>query len=127
MNTDTQVVHVIESVARDRGSYSPQAYFFVLEALNFTLEKLKKAGHAGHITGSQLLSGIRDFGVKSFGFLGCAVFESWGLKRTVDFGDIVFDLVSVQLLSKQETDTKADFEDGFDFASAFEKRFLYEE
>lgn len=127
MNTDTQVVHVIESVARDRGAYSPQAYFFVLEALNFTLEKLHKAGHAGHITGHQLLAGIREFGLKSFGFLGRAVFESWGLRSTSDFGDIVFDLVSVQLLSKQDTDTKADFEDGFDFCAAFEKRFVYEE
>jgi uncharacterized repeat protein (TIGR04138 family) len=35
--------------------------------------------------------------------------------------------VSVQLLSKQDTDTKADFEDGFDFANAFEKKYLYEE
>ena len=126
MTTDTQVVHVVESDARERGSYSAQAYFFVLEALNYTLDKLRKAGHAGHITGHQLLEGIHELGLKSFGFLGCAVFESWGLKRTGDFGDIVFDLVSVLLLSKQDTDTKADFEGGFDFASAFEKRYLYE-
>ena len=127
MNTDTQVVHVIESLARDRGQYSPQAYFFVLECLNYTLEKLRKAGHAGHITGHQLLDGILELGIKSFGFLGCAVFESWGLRKTDDFGDIVFDLVSVQLLSKQDTDTKADFEGGFDFANAFEGKYLYEE
>jgi uncharacterized repeat protein (TIGR04138 family) len=127
VNTDTQVVHVIESLASERGRYSPQAYFFVLEALNYTLERLRKEGHAGHITGHQLLEGILDLGIKSFGFLGRAVFESWGLRRTGDFGDIVFDLVSVQLLSKQETDTKADFEGGFDFANAFEGRFLYEE
>jgi uncharacterized repeat protein (TIGR04138 family) len=120
-------VHVIESLARDRGRYSPQAYFFVLEALNFTLERLQKEGHAGHITGHQLLTGIRDFGLKSFGFLGRAVFESWGVRKTDDFGDIVFDLVSVQLLSKQETDSKSDFEGGFDFANAFERRFIYED
>lgn len=127
MNTDTQVVHVIESLARDRGRYSPQAYFFVLEALNFTLERLQKEGHAGHITGHQLLAGIRDFGLRSFGFLGRAVFESWGVSKSSDFGDIVFDLVSVQLLSKQDTDTKADFEDGFDFENAFEAKYIYEE
>jgi uncharacterized repeat protein (TIGR04138 family) len=127
MKTDTQVVHVIESLARDRGQYSPQAYFFVLEALNFTLERLHKSGHEGHITGRQLLAGIRDFGLKSFGFLGRAVFESWGLRSTAGFGDIVFDLVSVQLVRKQESDSKADFEGGFDFANAFEERFIYEE
>ena len=127
MNTDTQVVHVIESLARDRGRYSPQAYFFVLEALNFTLERLQKEGHAGHITGHQLLAGIRDFGLRSFGFLGRAVFESWGVTKSCDFGDIVFDLVSVQLLSKQDTDTKADFEGGFDFENAFEAKYIYEE
>ena len=55
------------------------------------------------------------------------MFESWGLKRSSDFGDIVFDLVTVQLLSKQDTDTKADFEGGFDFANAFERRYIYED
>lgn len=118
---------MIESLARERGRFSAQAYFFVLEALNYTLEKLQREGHAGHITGHQLVGGIREFGLKSFGFLGRAVFESWGVGRTSDFGDIVFDLVSVQLLSKQDTDTKADFEDGFDFAHAFERRFLHED
>jgi uncharacterized repeat protein (TIGR04138 family) len=127
VNTDTQVVHVVESLARDRGRFSSQAYFFVLEALNFTLDRLKRQGHAGHITGSQLLGGIRDLGLRSFGYLGRAVFESWGLRQTGDFGDIVFDLVSVQLLSKQETDKKTDFEGGFDFANAFEARFIHEE
>jgi uncharacterized repeat protein (TIGR04138 family) len=127
MNTDTQVVQVIESLARDRGRFSPQAYFFVLEALNFTLDTLQKQGRIGHITGQQLLDGIKSFGRKNFGFLGRAVFESWGVCRSGDFGEIVFDLVSVQLLSKQDGDSKSDFDGGFDFASAFENEFIYEE
>ncbi len=127
MTPNNQVVQTIETLARERGRFSPQAYFFVLEALNFTLERLHAKGHKGHITGQQLLEGIRDFAQKNFGFLGRAVFESWGLTRSIDFGDIVFDLVSVQLLSKQETDTRDDFAGGFEFASAFEARYVYEE
>ena len=36
-------------------------------------------------------------------------------------------IVSVQLLSKQETDTREDFETGADFAAIFETNYIHEE
>ena len=117
----------VERLAKERGRFAPRAYFFTLEALNFTLEAARKSGHSGHITGQQLLEGIQKLAVKNFGFLGRTVFQSWGIQSSGDFGKIVFDLVSVQLLSKQETDSEKDFETAQDFSAVFEGSFIHED
>ena len=75
---------------------------------------------------TELLDGIRDYARKCFGYLGRAVFESWGLTSSAEFGDIVFDLVERDVLAKQETDSKSDFEGGFVFAAAFEESFIHD-
>ena len=116
-------IETIERVARDKGRFAPEAYMFTVEALNITLLKRRRAGVTGHISGQELLDGIRDVGRDRFGYLGRSVFEAWGLRATADFGDIVFDLVDAGVLSKQESDSKDDFVGGFDFADAFEKSF----
>lgn len=123
MSNETQ--EKIRELVRDDPRYRAEAYMFTLEALNFTLEEMKKAGHEGHIDGKQLLHGMRDYGRRLFGFLGCAVFREWGVTETADFGEIVFRLVDAQLLSKQETDSKDDFEGVFDLAAAFEGEYLH--
>ena len=113
-----------ELVAKD-SRFAAEAYKFTLDALSYTQEQFRLRGHHGHIDGHQLLLGIRDYARKLFGYLGRAVFAEWGIRTTKDFGDIVFNLIEVQLLSKQESDTKSDFEDVFDFEEAFEREFVY--
>ena len=58
------------------------------------------------------------------GFLARTVFAEWGIYQTADFGEIVFNLVEVGHLSKQETDSKEDFGDVFDFEEAFERKLV---
>ncbi len=100
--------------------YDVEAYSFVLDALDFTLKKLKAPRH---VTASELLEGIRHFSIKSFGPMTRTVLENWGIKSCEDFGEIVFHLVSLGLMSKRDTDSKADFKGGYDFQEAFEKPF----
>jgi uncharacterized repeat protein (TIGR04138 family) len=116
----------IEKAAEARGRFSPEAYVFTYEALGYTLERRAKEGRRGHVTGRELLDGILAFGRRSFGYLGKAVFESWGLKTSSDFGDVVFDLVDAEVLAKQDSDEKSDFDGGFEFAEAFEKSFIHD-
>lgn len=116
----------IEEIARARGRFSAEAYVFTYEALDFTMELREKEGRRGHITGGELLEGIRAYAQKCFGYLGRAVFEAWGLRSSADFGDVVFDLVEAEVLSKQESDVKSDFEGGFEFRDAFETRYIHE-
>ena len=42
------------------------------------------------------------------------VFNQWGIKKTGDFGAMVFNLVEIGLMSKTENDSMEDFEDIFD-------------
>ena len=87
--------------------FSPQAYYFIFDALDFTLQRM---GKQRHVTGKELLEGIRQFAAEHFGFLAKSVLNEWGVRRTQDFGEIVFNLVEAGLLSRTAKDTKADFQ-----------------
>ncbi len=106
-----------------QGRYRLEAYQFLLKALNFTVKSREEKGLRGHVTGGELLGGIREYGMKEFGYLARTVFEQWGVRQTDDFGEIVFELVEAEVLSKQETDRKQDFAKIYDFADAFESPF----
>ena len=124
---DAALVKVVRQIcARDK-RYHPGAYFFMMEALDHTaraLEKHTKAGAERHISGAELLEGIRTFTVQQFGPMSLTVLDAWGLKTTRDFGAIVFNLVESGKLRKTDTDTIEDFDGGYDFHDAFTKPFL---
>lgn len=101
--------------------YHFDAYLFVFEALDFTVSRLTERRH---VSGRELLEGIRDFGLKQFGLLTRTVFAQWGVKTTADFGRIVFLLVEAQLMGKTDQDTLKDFENVYDFESAFDRHYL---
>ena len=106
-----------------RLKFHPDAYRFVFEALQFTQEHLKKtAQHAeddsAHISGPELLEGVRELGLKKFGMLAKTVFQHWGVKSTNDFGRIVFELIECGEMRKTERDQLTDFFDVYDFDQA---------
>lgn len=111
-------------VSRDP-RYRPEAYQFVREALDATQRAIGKAnkGKARHVTGQELLAGIRAYALSQYGPMTLTLFHEWGLGRCEDFGEIVFNLVEQKVLSRTETDSRADFEGGFDFEEAFRKPF----
>ena len=78
-----------------------------------------------HVTGQALLEGLKLYALEEFGCLAGAVFEAWGVKRSEDFGEVVFNLVEHGLMGKQETDSKSDFACGFGgrtFSEVFQVR-----
>ncbi len=107
-------------ICRGDGRYAPQAYYFVFDALDYTIQRMHKMRH---VTGSELLEGVRLYATENFGFLARSVLEEWGVCSTEDLGNIVFNLVEGELLSRTETDTRADFVDVFDFDDAFDQSF----
>jgi uncharacterized repeat protein (TIGR04138 family) len=103
---------------RDRyPRYNEAAYVFVLSALNYVLQRLPEPRH---ISGRELAEGVRDLALDRFGPMARSVLEHWGIHETVDVGDIVFALVEHGILIKQDEDTRADFENVFNFDDAFE-------
>jgi uncharacterized repeat protein (TIGR04138 family) len=113
-------------LARDP-RYHREAYLFVREALDHTQKLLaKKTGKVElrHVTGQELLEGIRQYALQQYGPLTLMVLEEWGVRRCEDFGELVFNMVETHLLAKTDTDTREDFRGGYDFHEAFRKPFL---
>ncbi len=106
--------------------YARDAYHFVREALDFTQKNIgrENRGRIRHVSGQELLAGIRDFATAQFGPMAMTVFEEWGVRRCADFGEIVFNMVEIGLLAKTEKDSRADFQDGYEFFEAFRRPFL---
>ena len=111
-------------IARDK-RFAREAYAFVREALDFTQKLTGKEarGTIHHVSGQELLEGIRKFALEQFGPMVVTVFEEWGVKSCRDFGEIVFNMVEIGLLAKTDKDTRDDFQNGYDFTEVFRKPF----
>jgi uncharacterized repeat protein (TIGR04138 family) len=106
--------------------YQRAAYLFVREALDHTQKTIAKdaRGRIRHVTGQELLTGIRDFALQQFGPMTMTVLEEWGIRVCPDFGEIVFNMIEQGWLAKTDKDSRADFLDGYDFDEAFRQPFL---
>lgn len=121
----------MKEIIKKDPSYSLQAYQFVFEALDFTTNMLgkhqhKTTDHDRHVTGKQLMEGIRLYASKQFGFMALTVLEQWGVKQDADFGNIVFNLVENGLMGKTETDSREDFKNTYDLKKVFDEEFKFD-
>ena len=116
---------LLEPVLHADLRYQRDAYHFVRTAIDHTHLMLAKQGRPvrGHISGQQLLDGIRDLALAQFGPMSELVLEEWGIRSCEDFGEIVFNMVDHQILRKTEKDNRADFKGGYTFREAFRKPF----
>lgn len=127
--THMQHIHFEESVVsimkRDQ-SYDGQAYFFLKEALDYTLKKhLEEAsGRTRHVSGKELLEGFRDFALEQYGPMAATLMEEWGIRQSRDVGNMVFRLIEEQVFGKQDSDKPEDFEGLFDLDDALRTPFL---
>jgi uncharacterized repeat protein (TIGR04138 family) len=121
---DDKLEQGVREVVRKDPRFSANAYFFMFEALEFTLSHLDARRH---VSGKELLEGVRDHALQCFGYLARTVLYEWGITTTEHIGEIVFNLVRANLLMKNDSDTLADFRNGFDFADALETGFLRHE
>lgn len=112
---------VIAAIVREDSRYDKAAYYFVRQALDHTLKKVlpdpKRQGR--HVSGRELLAGIREFSLEQFGPMSYTLLQHWGIHKTEDFGDIVFNLVEYGVLGKTEQDSPEDFQEIYDFREAF--------
>jgi uncharacterized repeat protein (TIGR04138 family) len=105
--------------------YDREAYHFLRDALDYTIKQRKKAKEGtGHVSGQQLLEGIRQYALKQFGPMVPTVLNYWGVQRCDDFGEMVFNLIRVGIFGKTERDSIEDFKHGYSFQEAFVAPFL---
>ena len=117
---------ILEIIVAKDPRYQRDAYGFLREALDHTQKVVSKSkkNEIRHVSGQELLAGIRDYALSQFGPMTITVLDEWGIRSCEDFGEMVFNMVASNLLAKTENDTRDDFKDGYDFESAFRRPFL---
>ncbi|VTT97528.1 Uncharacterized protein OS=Planctomyces maris DSM 8797 GN=PM8797T_22188 PE=4 SV=1 [Gemmataceae bacterium] len=112
-------------LCREAPHFAYEAYDFVCDAVTFTQERLGRAAAETreesddrHVTGGELLRGVCDLAVATFGMMAPVVFRLWNVRTTDDVGRMVFDLIRVGRLSKSDRDAPEDFHDLFDLPQA---------
>lgn len=117
---------VIEQVLARDPRYPREAYLFLRDALEHTQKLVARQakGQARHVSGQELLHGIREYALEQFGPMVLTVFEEWGIRAGEDFGAMVFSMVGAGLLAKTDQDSLADFRGVYDFDETFRKPFL---
>ncbi len=116
---------VVSILKRDK-RFDPHAYFFLKDALDFTLKRIAEGngGQARHVSGPELLEGFRDFAMEQFGPMASTLMREWGIRKCQDVGDMVFLLIEEQVFGKQDSDTREDFSGVFDLEDSLVKPFL---
>ncbi len=119
---------IVALICKEDPRFERKAYDFVRLGLDHTVKELRKkdadrAEKSRHVSGPELLDGLRAYALDQFGPMAKTVLNAWGVKRCSDFGDIVFNLIEYNVFSKTENDRREDFADIFDFEEAFVKPF----
>jgi uncharacterized repeat protein (TIGR04138 family) len=112
---------LLELASRD-GRFSVEAFRFLFESLEDATRLAGKNGAEGlerHVTGQEVLHGMRANAERSFGPLAAQVWRSWGVNGSMDWSRIVFLMVENGLLARRDEDSIDDFRDGFDFDATF--------
>ena len=115
----------LESVLANDPRYQRDGYIFLRDALDFTTKQQKKIKGVSvrHVTGPELLDGVRQYALKEFGPMVMTVFDSWGIRSCEDIGHMVFNLIGAGVFGKTEEDSIEHFKNVFDFEEAFVRPF----
>jgi uncharacterized repeat protein (TIGR04138 family) len=117
---DQMFLKTIRAITLRDQRYRTEAYEFLMQALTYTQKRFLRRRH---VSGHELVTGVLEWGVRTFGPLAPRVFSEWGIHTTEDLGHIVFNLVDHGILSKQEEDTFDSFRGG-ELAALFQEKYL---
>ena len=120
----TQQIDLWEAVRKIRAKdnrFEPETYPFVLEALEYTLDKV---GERRHVSALELIDGLGLYSRDRFGLLAADVLENWGIRNAFDVGLAVFQLVEVGILAKLESDHLEDFDLDYDLRQVIEDKYF---
>ena len=115
----------IQQVVQADGRYPLDAFVFLHEALEraagdtFGEEAQAREPGSRHVSGRQLCNALREEALERWGMLAGTVLRKWNVCSTLDFGNMVYLLVSNGLMHKTDEDSLEDFRDIFDFDESF--------
>ena len=126
---DTEFSAIVALIRKDDVRYDAKAYDFVRLGLDHTVKDLRKresgrTERARHVSGAELLNGLRAYALDQFGPMAKSILNSWVINCCRDFGAVVFNLIEYKVFSKTESDRLEDFDALYDFDDAFVAPFL---
>lgn len=107
----------VERIRATDGRYARDAYAFVMDSLDFTMRGI---GERRHVSARELVGGLCANAKHRFGLFAFTVLAKWGLESSDDVGEVVFQLIDAGILSRQESDSRADFDGVVDFREVLE-------
>jgi len=117
-----QIIERVRSELIDSGRdtrYRIGGYEFLLNGMEFYLTTI---GEKRHVSGQELSLGLLLFAQKQFGPLAKSVLAYWGIATTTDFGNLVYNMIDIGILSKQSDDSIEHFIDVIDFSLYFKEK-----
>lgn len=140
--------HPLAALLREDRRYPLAAYAFVYDALQYAQEVLgfgaevpseetsdesepsaaesaatDQAVRERHVTGQELCEAARRLAIDQFGLMAKPVLNHWGIRSTSDFGEIVYNLIRIGQMRKTPQDRREDFDNVYDFETAFPRKF----
>ena len=124
MSEPAAIGEIIARIYAENSRFKPEAYIFLNEGLSRTIQEVReREKNYRQITGAELTEGLRQCALDQYGALAKTVLNRWGIHTTRDFGEIVYILLDAGLLGKTVDDKIEDFDDLFDFDTAFRAPF----
>ena len=113
----------LEQIAIEDGRFGAAAVKFVYEGLGYTAKNV--ATEPKHVSGETLCQGLKKLAIEKWGRLAMLVLDTWSIRTTRDFGEIVWLMIRHEWMSAQPTDSIDDFNDVYDFDVVFKKQFNF--
>ena len=122
----TQFMDAVKAVAIKDNRYDIGAYYFLKDALDFTVKRAMddNKGKHRHVSANELAHGYRDLALQEFGPMASTLMSEWNIKTCNDIGIMVFQLIEEGAFGKQDSDTEEDFSNVFDLQQTLDAPFL---
>lgn len=114
-------LHYYRLAAANDQRYPIAAICYVSKCLKRLLEQNSSKDEAkktSHVTGQAICEALRTSLLDDYGVFAQDVLAQWNIHETNDFGNIIYDLIDVGMLSVSPRDSRTDFVDVYDFKSA---------
>lgn len=135
-------IYPLYRLLKEDTRYPLEAYQFVRDALSFAQDDLDMGSESSsnpsslnleeaqqrperHLTGQELCEAIRLYALHQYGYLSKTVLNQWGLNVTGDFGNVVYNLISIGWMRKSQDDLREHFDDVYDFSTVFLENFEF--
>lgn len=111
----------VQKLSSGQGGLRPEAYAFIMQSLDFTMRGI---GVRRHVSASELLDGLCNYARERFGLMASEVLRRWGISSPSDVGRAVFQMIDAEILARQPSDRREDFDIAYDLRAKLEEDYF---